>query len=164
MWLSGQPDRGKLGGATRVAHWRGQVTIGVKHENIKGYSMQKDKDIMDFLHVLWGTSLRVRRCVLISALADICLRRYIEKTCQGHGELSLKIQLHNSNLWKLSENDINTISILKAQDSQKQYSKETIKLWKHIEHTDIKAGGFSKFSAPQCWRQVSSAVISSESQ
>jgi len=28
---------------------------------------------------------------LISALADICLRRYIEKTCQGHGELSLKI-------------------------------------------------------------------------
>jgi hypothetical protein len=30
--------------------------------------------------------------VLIAALADICLRRYIEKTCQGHGELSLKIQ------------------------------------------------------------------------
>jgi hypothetical protein len=32
--------------------------------------------------------------VLISALADICLRRYIEKTCQGHGELSLKIKKH----------------------------------------------------------------------
>jgi hypothetical protein len=30
--------------------------------------------------------------VLISALADICLRRYIKKTCQGYGELSLKIE------------------------------------------------------------------------
>ena len=30
--------------------------------------------------------------VLISALADICLYRYIEKTCQGHAELSLKIE------------------------------------------------------------------------
>ncbi|MCD4764225.1 MAG: hypothetical protein K8R28_09435 [Desulfobacterales bacterium] len=62
---------------------------------------------------------------MISALADICLRRYIEKTCQGHRELSLKIQFRNSNLRVLSENDINTISILKAQDFQKQYGKET---------------------------------------
>jgi hypothetical protein len=53
--------------------------------------------------------------VLIRALADICLRRYIEKTCQGHGELSLKIQFHNFNLQELSEADINTISTLKAQ-------------------------------------------------
>ena len=30
--------------------------------------------------------------VLISALADTCLRRYIEKTYQGHGELIVKIQ------------------------------------------------------------------------
>jgi len=26
---SGQPDRGKLGGATREGHWRSQVTRGV---------------------------------------------------------------------------------------------------------------------------------------
>ncbi len=46
------------------------------------------------------------RCrVLISILADIFLHRYIEKTCQGHEELSLKIQFRNSNLRELSEND-----------------------------------------------------------
>jgi hypothetical protein len=73
---------------------------------------------------------------LISALADICLRRYIEKTCQGHGELSLKIQFHNSNLRELSGNDINTILTLKAQDFQKQYGKETVNLWKHLDKTD----------------------------
>ncbi len=50
-------------------------------------------------------SLLARCRVLISALADICLRRYIEKTCQGHGELSLKIQFRNSNVRELSEND-----------------------------------------------------------
>ena len=82
--------------------------------------------------------------MLISALADICLRRwrYIEKTCQGHGELSLKIQFRNSNLRKLSENVINTISILKAQDSQKQYGKEPVNLWKHLE----KAEGICTFN------------------
>jgi len=39
---------------------------------------------------------RVRCRVLISALADICLSRYIEKICQGHGELSLKIEEQRS--------------------------------------------------------------------
>ncbi len=67
--------------------------------------------------------------VLISALADICLLRYIEKTCQGHEELSLKIQFHNSNLRELSENVINTILNLKAQDFQKQYSKKKLEIW-----------------------------------
>jgi hypothetical protein len=77
------------------------------------------------------------RCrVLISALADICLRRYIEKTCQGHEELSLKIQFHNSNLRELSENDINTISTLKTRNFHKQYGKETVNLWKHVEKTE----------------------------
>ena len=33
---------------------------------------------------------RVRCCVLISVLADICLRRYIEKTCQGDGQTSTR--------------------------------------------------------------------------
>ena len=37
----------------------------------------------------WG---RVRCRVLISALAEIFLHRYIKKICQGHGELSLKIE------------------------------------------------------------------------
>jgi hypothetical protein len=35
-----------------------------------------------------------------------------------------KIQFRNSNLQELPENDINTISTLKAQDSQKQYGKK----------------------------------------
>jgi hypothetical protein len=78
----------------------------------------------------------VRCRVLISALADICLRRYIEKTCQGHGELSLKIQFRNSKVRELSENDISTISILKAQEFQKQYGKETVNLWKHLKKTE----------------------------
>jgi hypothetical protein len=70
------------------------------------------------------------RCrVLISALADICLRRYIEKTCQGHEELSLKIQFHNSNLRELSENVINPISTLKTRDFQKQCGKEKLEIW-----------------------------------
>jgi len=69
------------------------------------------------------------RCrVLISALADIYLRRYIEKTCQGHEELSLKIQFHNSNLRELSENVINPISTLKTRDFHKQYGKKNWKL------------------------------------
>jgi hypothetical protein len=34
----------------------------------------------------------------------------------------------NSNLRKLSENDINMISTLKAQEFQKQYGKETVNL------------------------------------
>ena len=74
--------------------------------------------------------------VLISTLADIGLRRYIEKTYQGHRELSLKIQFHNSNLRELSENDINTISTLKAQEFQKQYGNETVNLWKHLKKTE----------------------------
>ena len=41
----------------------------------------------------------------------------------------------NSNLREFSENDINTISTLKAQDFQKKYSKETVNLWKHLEKT-----------------------------
>jgi hypothetical protein len=46
------------------------------------------------------------------------------------------MQFSNSNLRKLSENVINTISILKAQDSQKQYGKEPVNLWKNIEKTE----------------------------
>ncbi|RLC26323.1 MAG: hypothetical protein DRH21_02420 [Deltaproteobacteria bacterium] len=65
---------------------------------------------------------------MISALADICLRRYIEKTCQGHGEMSLKIQFPVPNLLELSENDINPISTFKAKEFQKQYGKETVNL------------------------------------
>ena len=50
--------------------------------------------------------------------------------------MSLKIQFHNSNLRELSENDINTISILKAQEFQKQYGKKTVNLWKHLKKTE----------------------------
>jgi hypothetical protein len=42
----------------------------------------------------------------------------------------------DTNLQELSENVINTISTLKAQEFQKQYSKEIIDLWKHIEKTE----------------------------
>ena len=42
----------------------------------------------------------------------------------------------SSNLRELSENDINTISTLKAQDFQKQYSKETANLWKNLNKTE----------------------------
>jgi hypothetical protein len=40
---------------------------------------------------------------------------------------------------ELSETDINPISTFKAfkaQEFQKQYGKETVNLWKHIEKTD----------------------------
>ena len=42
----------------------------------------------------------------------------------------------NSNLWELSENDIKTISTFKAQDFQKQYGKETVNLWKHLNKSE----------------------------
>jgi hypothetical protein len=41
----------------------------------------------------------------------------------------------NSNLRKISANNINTISTLKTQDFQKQYSTGTVNLWKHLEKT-----------------------------
>jgi hypothetical protein len=47
-----------------------------------------------------------------------------------------KIQFRNSNLRKLSENDINTISPLKAQEFQKQCGKETVNLWMHLNKTE----------------------------
>ena len=47
-----------------------------------------------------------------------------------------KIQFHNSNLRELSENVINTIPTLKAQEFQKQYGKDTVNLWKHVELTE----------------------------
>ncbi|MDL1982197.1 MAG: hypothetical protein LWX02_12145 [Deltaproteobacteria bacterium] len=50
--------------------------------------------------------------------------------------MSLKIQFRNSNVRELSENVINTISTLKTQEFQKQYGKETVNLWKHIENTE----------------------------
>ena len=40
----------------------------------------------------------------------------------------------NSNLRKLSENGINMISTLKAQEFQKQYGKKTVNLWKPKAH------------------------------
>ena len=50
--------------------------------------------------------------------------------------IEFKDTVLSSNLQELPENDINTISILKAQDSQKQYSKETVNLWKHLKKTE----------------------------
>ncbi len=51
-------------------------------------------------------------------------------------KIEFKYTVPSSNLLELSENDTNTILTLKAQEFQKQYGKETVKLWKHIEHTD----------------------------
>jgi len=46
------------------------------------------------LHVLYGMLIDLRydlgNSPLISVLADICLRRYIEKTCQGDGQTSTR--------------------------------------------------------------------------
>ena len=42
----------------------------------------------------------------------------------------------NSNLRELSENVINTISTLKATEFHKQYGKETVNIWKHVEKTE----------------------------
>ena len=42
----------------------------------------------------------------------------------------------NYNLQELPENDIKTISTLKAQDFHKQDGKETVNLWKHVEKTE----------------------------
>jgi hypothetical protein len=50
--------------------------------------------------------------------------------------IEFKDTVPSSNLQELPEKDINTISTLKAQEFQKQYSKETVNLWKHIEKTD----------------------------
>ncbi len=51
-------------------------------------------------------------------------------------KIEFKYTVPSSNLLELSENDTNTILTLKAQEFQKQYGKKTVKLWKHIEHTD----------------------------
>jgi hypothetical protein len=50
--------------------------------------------------------------------------------------IEFKDTILNSNLQELPENDINTLTTLKAQKFQKQYSKETVNLWKHIENTE----------------------------
>jgi hypothetical protein len=50
--------------------------------------------------------------------------------------IEFKDTVLSSNLQELPENVINTIPTVKAQDFQKQYSKETVNLWKHIEHTE----------------------------
>ncbi|MCK5722725.1 MAG: hypothetical protein KAI84_09330 [Gammaproteobacteria bacterium] len=60
---------------------------------------------------------------LISALADIWLRRYIEKNMSRPWRIEFKDTVPSSNLRELSETDINTLSTLKAQDFQKQYGK-----------------------------------------
>ena len=61
------------------------------------------------------------------------------------GELMKKVQIgltktynqfHNPDLRGFSNDDIATISTLKAKESQKQYGKETVNLWKHIEKTE----------------------------
>ncbi|MBU2522078.1 MAG: hypothetical protein KKD50_07600 [Proteobacteria bacterium] len=49
--------------------------------------------------------------------------------------IEFKDTVFSSNLQELSETDINPISTLKAQDLQKQYGKETVNLWKHLEKT-----------------------------
>ena len=50
--------------------------------------------------------------------------------------IEFKDTVPSSNLQELSENDINTILTLKAQEFQKQYGKETVNFWKHIENTE----------------------------
>ena len=45
-------------------------------------------------------------------------------------------QLHNPDLREFSNDDIETISTLKSKEFQKQYGKETVNLWKHIEKTE----------------------------
>ena len=60
--------------------------------------------------------------------------------------IEFKDTVPSSNLRELSENDINTISILKAQVFQKQYGKETVNLWKHLEKTE----GICTFNEAVC--------------
>ena len=45
-------------------------------------------------------------------------------------------QFHNPDLREFSNDDIATISTLKSKEFQKQYGKETVNLWKHIEKTE----------------------------
>jgi hypothetical protein len=47
--------------------------------------------------------------------------------------IKFKDTVPSSNLRELSENDINTISTLKAQEFQKQYGKETVNFLNHLE-------------------------------
>ncbi len=45
-------------------------------------------------------------------------------------------QFHNPDLREFSNDDIATISTLKAKEFQKQYGKETANLWKHLKKTE----------------------------
>jgi hypothetical protein len=45
-------------------------------------------------------------------------------------------QFHNSDLKEFSKNDMETVSTLKAKEFQKQYGKETVNLWKHLNKTE----------------------------
>ena len=95
---------------------------------------------------------------MISALAAICLRRYIEKTCQGHGELSLKIDkvFIKAYVWEyiidlahdfyevdyLPENDRVRYTIL--PDTRKEVLKRLLKLNHEIHEQEVKAGPHAK--------------------
>jgi type I restriction-modification system DNA methylase subunit len=45
-------------------------------------------------------------------------------------------QFHNSHLKEFLNDDIATISTIKAKEFQKQYGKETVNLWKHLKKTE----------------------------
>jgi hypothetical protein len=45
-------------------------------------------------------------------------------------------QFHNPDFRKFSNDDVAIISTMKAKEFQKQYGKETVNLWKHIEKTE----------------------------
>jgi type I restriction-modification system DNA methylase subunit len=64
---------------------------------------------------------------------------------EHRSQLMLKIQLgltktynqfHNPDFRGFSNDDIETISTLKTKDFQKQYGKETVNLWKHLNKTE----------------------------
>ena len=45
-------------------------------------------------------------------------------------------QFHNPDLREFSEDDLSNIATLNAKEFQKQYGKETVSLWKHLDKTE----------------------------
>jgi hypothetical protein len=79
------------------------------------------------------------------------MERFGKKYHEFRRQLMLKMKLgltktynqfHNPDLSEFSNEDIMAISALKAKEFQKQYGKETVNLWKHIE----KAEGICTFN------------------
>lgn len=80
---------------------------------------------------------------MISALADIRLRRYIKKTYQGHGEWSLKIAMANPKATGMQELPVYTDLHLESygnlrfsrQVEQQVFSKQTERFMTQFDRT-----------------------------